>query len=719
MPIDAYEPCPCGSGKKFKFCCAAAAEEIDKVLKYQEKHQIQSSLQVLDRLLTTKADLPWGYITKASILLNEGEYGGARETLVLLLEKKPDHPFGIALYATAAFASVGYERAKPAIYRAYQRCSKYFPDVVGSMSMGIAAWMFSTNKFMACRQHLAQAMRLVPDEDKQDIFLRLLEFDSNSEVPYPLRSVHPLSPWQPPEEVEPAQKEELQKLVHRAESLVAIGCFEPAADTYRQLAERNPDNANLWQNAALCTAWDGDEALAAEKLHKAARIHQDPDAAVECETLAQLLDLNQPENQLHLSAVNYRVRSVGRLLTLLDEHERFIRVPPPPQAAGEDGEKTVSFRILDRTPLPEDPNLWPELDAIPHVVGRVDVLEEVDRESPNAVVSGLDSEIAAGRELFEGVAAEVIESTEEETEKLTVFAAVEQAPLLFSWEFPQKTPLVRQNLSEQRRWDLNVQEIWPNLPLKGLGGKTPNEARGDASLEIPLKAAIFVLDAFCDRHGYLIDIPAMCQNYKVAPPTPIETRPDLPLQSFSAMQLHRLKISELSDDQLIYVLNRVLLIHHSRVLHDVLMEALSRPSCREQVDLERTYQTLMDLSRDRCDRDETYHWISEGQKHAQTLENAFEKTLRWEMRELSFRAEDPGDPNLIPLAYKLVRKYGKKVPQLTEFVTTVLTTYGIEPPADLAEMADEAGTVSSGGIWTPGGQAEASGEKKIWLPGQS
>jgi hypothetical protein len=89
------------------------------------------------------------------------------------------------------------------------------------------------------------------------------------------------------------------------------------------------------------------------------------------------------------------------------------------------------------------------------------------------------------------------------------------------------------------------------------------------------------------------------------------------------------------------------------------------------------------------------------------------------LRELSFRAEDPGDPNLIPLAYKLIKKYGKKVPQVTEFVMTVLITYGIEPPADLAEIAEEAGTVSTGGNWTPGEQSETSAPSKIWLPGQS
>ncbi len=722
MPIDAYDPCPCGSGKKFKFCCAPAAEEIEKVQKYQDKHQIQSSLQVLDRMMATKPDLPWSYIVKSNILLSEGEFAAARETLVPLLEKHPDHLFALSLFATTSFASTGYERAKPAIYRSYQRCSKAFPDVVGAMDLGIAAWMFSQHKFMACRQHLVQAMRLVPDDqEKQNTFIRLLEFDSSEEVPYPLRSVHALVPAPVPESLEPGQREERQKLIQRAESLAAIGCFEPAADIYRQLAELGPDSAALWQNAALCLAWDGNEPAAAEAYHKAAKLHSDPDAAIECETLAQLLDLNHPDKQLRLAGAPYKIRSVARLLTLLDEHPQFVRSSEPRAFGSEDEEdKTISYRILDRPALPEDPDLWPEWDAIPVIIAGLSILEEAVEDSPDAMLTEMDSRSRTARDLFESVAAEEIKTKEEGQERRAMaFMALEHAPLFTLSELPSKMPMIRQSELSRRRWEAILGEIWPNMPLEGLGGKTPNQAKGDPELEIPLRAEIYVLDAFCDHRHHLLDVARVCGEFGVAPPAPIETRPDLPLQTFSAMKLHRLKISELSDDQLIYVLNRAHVIQHGRVLYDVLNESLNRPSCADKVDLERTYSTLVDLSRRRDDRDETYRWINEGQKHAQTLDQAFEKTFRWEIRELTFRAEDPGDPNLIPLAYNIVRKYGKKVPQATEFVATILQAFGIEPPADLAQMAEEPGTVSSGGIWTPGESGESTGGKKIWLPGQS
>ncbi len=720
MPIDAYDPCPCGSGKKFKFCCSAATDEIDKVLKYQEKHQTQSAMQVLDRMMASKHAVPWGYVTKSRILLNEGEYAESRKTLVPLLEKTPDHAFAIALYATAAFASMGYESAKPAIYRAFQRCSPAFPDVVGSLSGAIASWMFDHGHYLGSRQHLAQAMRLVPNEDKQALFVKLLEFDGNRELPYPLRSVHPLIPYRVPESAEPGQQGERQKLLHRAESLVAIGCFEPAAEAYRNLAEGDPEHAGLWQNAGLCAAWDGNEVLAAEGLHRAAKLHADPEAAVECETLAQLMDRSRPDAQAPMLRVAYKTNSVSRLLSLLDEHPRFDRLPELPQNDEDSRPNLVTFRILDRPPLPEDPTLWPELDAIPLVIGQVNLVLQVQEDQPQALLSGPENDaLCAAREELENFASEVLEVFNGDLGSAGFSSPYEEVPMLFEWNLPEKMPAVRQMQLEQRRWEQNVKDIWPNTPLSGLGGKTPNEAKGDSTLEIPLRAAIHVLDAFCDRHEYQIDLEAVCRDFGVAPPTPIETQPDLPQQSYSAMQLQRLKIKELSDEQLVYVLNRVLLIHHGRVLHEALLEGLSRANFTEKLELQRIYGTLLELAQERNDRDETYRWIQAGRSHAQTLDQAFEKTLAWDVRELSFRVEDPGDPNLLPLVSALVRKYAKKVPQFFDYVTDLLMAYGIDFPDNLVEIARESAAFSQGGIWTPDEQSEEAGSKKLWLPGQS
>ena len=43
-----YDNCPCGSGKKFKWCCAAYWDKIEQGLDLYQKGQVESSLRVLE-----------------------------------------------------------------------------------------------------------------------------------------------------------------------------------------------------------------------------------------------------------------------------------------------------------------------------------------------------------------------------------------------------------------------------------------------------------------------------------------------------------------------------------------------------------------------------------------------------------------------------------------------------------------------------------------------
>ena len=51
MIVDAYKECPCGSGKKVKFCCSAdIVNELDKVVRAMLGDQRRSALDQVERL---------------------------------------------------------------------------------------------------------------------------------------------------------------------------------------------------------------------------------------------------------------------------------------------------------------------------------------------------------------------------------------------------------------------------------------------------------------------------------------------------------------------------------------------------------------------------------------------------------------------------------------------------------------------------------------------
>lgn len=718
MAVDVYKPCPCGSGKKFKFCCLDVADDMEKVTRLAENNQPHVALQMLERMHKESREAPWVYTAHASILFHERQYAEARDILQKLLEKQPEHPFAIGLQGTACLAADGWPSAKPAVYRAFQKATAAHPGLVSGLALGLASLMFGQEKPLACRQYLALAMRLAPEDGKQDIFLRLLQFDGDGQIYFPLRSVHHLAEYAAP-------NDELQKEVRKAQRLAELGCFEPAARTYTKLAEQDAEKAELWRNVGLCRAWDGDDARAAEALHRAAHLGGDFEQAVECETLAQLLDLNHPERQAKITTERYTVKSVGRLLSLLDENNRFARVHLPPQEDEEEEEprRAGTFEVLDRPALTEigDRSLQP--DDLPVVIAQLTVFDEV-READfaaRAVLTGFEGDhLPAARELLQQVAGSELEHepVSEPDDVIVESIPQELRALQWRWRFPEEMPVVERRRIEQEQWQRTVSDVWPSLGLSALDGKPPRDAAPDDSLRLPLRAAVHVLDAFCDRSRYQLDLSGLCRTLGVDEPQPIEVGEKLPLQTFSSMQLIRLPVAQLNDGQLMYTLNRALLIHHGRFLHGVLREGLSRPACVEKIDLDRAYMTLADLARDRFQREEALEWIAKGREHARKGEKPFEAELQWAMAELNLRLEDPTDPGLRQLLAHLVRVYGPKLPQLRNYLEELVALYRL--PISIEELSGAAvGATTSGGLWTPtSSESTPDSVRKLWVPGQ-
>src|ERR1700739_771067 len=62
MTQDPYGPCPCGSGKKFKWCCEPIYVEIDKAFRQDEDGQHDMALRIMSEVVAQHPDNPeaWG-----------------------------------------------------------------------------------------------------------------------------------------------------------------------------------------------------------------------------------------------------------------------------------------------------------------------------------------------------------------------------------------------------------------------------------------------------------------------------------------------------------------------------------------------------------------------------------------------------------------------------------------------------------------------------------
>ena len=51
MALDLYTPCPCGSGKKFKWCCQPIHVDIDRAFRQDQEGQHEAALRTMDEVI--------------------------------------------------------------------------------------------------------------------------------------------------------------------------------------------------------------------------------------------------------------------------------------------------------------------------------------------------------------------------------------------------------------------------------------------------------------------------------------------------------------------------------------------------------------------------------------------------------------------------------------------------------------------------------------------
>ena len=104
MAVDPYAPCPCGSGKKLKFCCADLAADIEKIDKLAASDQPHAALQHVEKLLAKEPDRASLLDIRAMLELSLHEFDAAEKTLQHFLAKHPDNASAHAQAALLAAA---------------------------------------------------------------------------------------------------------------------------------------------------------------------------------------------------------------------------------------------------------------------------------------------------------------------------------------------------------------------------------------------------------------------------------------------------------------------------------------------------------------------------------------------------------------------------------------------------------------------------------------
>jgi tetratricopeptide (TPR) repeat protein len=717
--LDVYQSCPCGSGKKLKFCCHEIFGDMMKIAEMQQHHQYQMALAALESLEKKPSKEAWSraWVKTSKALVQSALHKPeeARRLVLDVLEELPGHPLATVINGLLALSAEGYPAAKRAIYEAFEIRARTGQNayLTSHLAYTLAVMLGAKGHVLAAREHFALAVSFDPEnEEAGEAYLELV---GDTSIPYPVRSHFALAPF--------VGEENLRETYVRAAELASFGCFSDAAKTFGQIARQIPNQSWVWWNIALCHAWAAEDPLAVEAFKAAAANESDPEAAAICLLLSRLLHPPSDANRAERLTQEYRVQSVGKLLTLLDQQPRLVRGPLSPEDLDDEAHPAAWYHLLDRDPSAVRPDDL-TAETVPHILGQVIVFDsDTKAEHPaKAIVATLGRDaLSQLTQQFAEVAGTEVELLGEPT--VVGYSRAETLPLMLPWRIPDELSPARTELLQKARWDKILNDIWPQTPQESLGGRSPTDAANLPEMQNALRASVLALDVFCEQSGGTLDQAAIRSRLRLPPAAPLELGPDDNPNLLSILHLSRLAFDRLTDEQLVSISNRITRLGHSRLSYQVIQVLLGRPALVAKVDVTRLYLMQANLCRRQFRSDEALEWLQKGKQEAKARKQPLESLVLLEMEELILRSVSPDDPKLSEIAATLWNYYRPKLPKAAEMIVNLLNQLEIPGPwnAGGPEMIESgalaaAGT-AAGGIWTP--EAEASGPtSKLWLPGQ-
>jgi hypothetical protein len=263
---------------------------------------------------------------------------------------------------------------------------------------------------------------------------------------------------------------------------------------------------------------------------------------------------------------------------------------------------------------------------------------------------------------------------------------------------------VRRRLVEEERRAAIV-ERWPELPQPALAGKSPRAAAGDLLLRIPLLAALLILEQGSNTDRDAEAFVELRRRLNLPQSETIEPNGQ-PMSALPLVRVSRLTLAAVSDDDLVLLYRRAILVGAQAALLRLADEAVRRPSLAEKIPPADAYQRMLAVARERS-------------------KAAGESTASWDLAELELHITSGNVDQAKELLNRIERDH-RDDPQVAAALYQLLYETGVIPdefPAHAhsheempAATAAAPAEPSAGRIWTPDSDRPSSGKSPIWTP---
>jgi hypothetical protein len=138
MSLDQYSFCPCGNGKKIKFCkCNEHFPEMQIIHRMIVGEQNVAALDRINSNLKTLPSEPWLLAMKCELLLQLGELESLEETSAKFIRLQPDNPLAKLYRSLVAVVRGNTEEGATLMLQAISDATEALPPMTATVAMNL------------------------------------------------------------------------------------------------------------------------------------------------------------------------------------------------------------------------------------------------------------------------------------------------------------------------------------------------------------------------------------------------------------------------------------------------------------------------------------------------------------------------------------------------------------------------------------------------------
>ena len=714
MSVDKYSVCPCGTGKKIKFCCKESVSELDAVLSMVEGGQVVPALDQLSSILQEHPNAAWALAIRGRLLLDLREYDSLSENAERFIRLQPSNPLALTQRAAANLFHGEVEDATASMLEALTESGSDVDSFVLDVSSVLAYSLAQRGTFLTARVYATLSMMATGYEGGQASVSVLRQMNSAPTISQLMKTV--------PQPIGRPGDAQWGERYDEAANLLRSNKIDLAESKFESLRRTVPNEPAILSGLLTCAIWRGNTDAQSELLKKLSECESlDFEERVRNRAMSALVDPTSAEISIPIMKMYADLDNPEQIEMSLMASSRFVVLPPDLLAGMRTTEDEVpprcGFQMLDRD-KPDSLEVLPPIDEVPEAIALVFVYgKQTDREARLEV---LDVRKPLLNEVKEGIQDAVgdLELNELKGELLPMLVACQPAVAMIRFQAkPAEAEKLQSGLMAARMPEAITSIETPMLD----GGSLASTCDDESKLfeRTVMMRIVEQYDALVAKGQGIID-----EAYRIAKlePQPMLKPAPGDVETIANEDLNRIDCSDLDAESQIYLLQRAQQVSATPTVRRVAKQLIGTELAEEQKPAKMlAYMTLINAAEG---NEQAIELMDEAKAFAEANNIPTANLLLSEVGLRLSAGDGPGFQNAVET---LSRQYGNE-PEVMAKLQQTLMAYGLISPDGTPRQAPGGpgpATEQGGGggeLWTPDSGAPApesggGGGGKLWVPG--